>query len=125
MVAPIKHAPVSHLEGVRRRSNVCPPCPAEPRVVHACPLAKLGSCVSPRSTKPFDFWGAASGLAERVKQGTAELAHTVRDTDWRAEIQAFGEDLAEETEELGASAVAAAQHAVDNIEHLPQTVRPA
>lgn len=74
--------------------------------------------------KPFDFWSAASGLADRVKKGTAELATTVRTTDWRAEIQAFGEDLAEETEELGASAISAAQQAVDNLEHLPTTVRP-
>mmetsp|Transcript_14536 Transcript_14536/g.43933 ORF Transcript_14536/g.43933 Transcript_14536/m.43933 type:complete len:464 (+) Transcript_14536:134-1525(+) len=75
--------------------------------------------------KPFDFWSAASGLADRVKKGTAELATTVRTTDWRAEIQAFGEDLAEETEELGASAISAAQQAVDNLEHLPTTAQEA
>ena len=31
-----------------------------------------------RSGKPFDFWGAASGLAERVKKSTVELAREVR-----------------------------------------------
>lgn len=75
------------------------------------------------SSNTFDFWGAASGLAHSVKRTTAELATTVRTTDWKAELQAFGEDLAEETEELSASAFAAAHTAVEGIEHLPQTAQ--
>lgn len=77
------------------------------------------------SSQKFDFWSAASGLADKLKRETADLATTVRTTDWKAEIQAFGEDLVEETEEIGASAVAAAHSAVEGIEHLPQTAQNA
>lgn len=61
-------------------------------------------------------------MAETVKKGTAELATTVRETDWREEIRAFGRDVVEETEELGQSAISVVEHAVEHVEHLPQHV---
>lgn len=71
----------------------------------------------------FNFWGVANAVAETVKRGTVEIASTVRETDWRAEIQAFGRDVLEETEELGQTAVVAVEHAVEHVEQLPQHVR--
>jgi len=75
------------------------------------------------SKAPFDFWGVANAVADTVKRGAGDIASTVRETDWRAEIAAFGKDVVEETEELGHHAVAAVEHAVDTVEHLPQHVR--
>lgn len=70
----------------------------------------------------FNLWGIANAVAETVKKGTAELATTVRETDWREEIRAFGRDVVEETEELGQSAISVVEHAVEHVEHLPQHV---
>ena len=64
----------------------------------------------------------ATSMADSVKRGTAEIATTVKTTDWRAELEAFGKDVMEETEELGNSAVHAVELAVDSVEHLPQQV---
>ena len=72
----------------------------------------------------FNLWGIANAVAETVKKGTAELATTVRETDWREEIRAFGRDVVEETEELGQSAISVVEHAVEHVEHLPQHVSP-
>lgn len=73
----------------------------------------------------FNFWGVANAVAETVKRGTVEIASTVRETDWRAEIQAFGRDVLEETEELGQTAVVAVEHAVEHVEQLPQHAQTA
>lgn len=98
-----------------------------------CSFASLSPLASPCRPKPaaaagsFNFWGVANSLAETVKRGTADLATTVRETDWREEIRAFGKDVLEETEELGQTAVSAVEHAavsaVEHVEHLPQHVR--
>ena len=65
----------------------------------------------------------AASVADTVKQSAAEIATTVKTTDWRAELGAFGKDVLDETEELGQSAVAAVEQAIDNVEQLPQHVR--
>ena len=71
----------------------------------------------------FNFWNMAASVADTVKQSAAEIATTVKTTDWRAELGAFGKDVLDETEELGQSAVAAVEQAIDNVEQLPQHVR--
>ena len=84
------------------------------------------TAVNNRAEQPaaggFNLWGIANAVAETVRKGTAELATTVRDTDWREEIRAFGRDVVEETEELGQSAISVVEHAVEHVEHLPQHV---
>ncbi|GAB4814735.1 hypothetical protein N2152v2_001781 [Parachlorella kessleri] len=53
------------------------------------------------STGPaLSFWGMASALRESVKQRTAELAESLKETDWRKELGAFQQGLKEDSEEL-------------------------
>ena len=63
----------------------------------------------------FDFWGVATAVADTVKRSTAELAGSVRDTDWRAEIEAFGKTMREDTEQLG-------HRTAEVVENIPTTV---
>ncbi|CAL8468843.1 g8384 [Coccomyxa elongata] len=47
----------------------------------------------------FSFWGMATALAENVKKSTADIATSVKETDWRAELQSFSKGVAEDSAE--------------------------
>ena len=92
---------------------------------HARVIARQGGAAAQQHASgggTFNFWNMAATMADTVKASAAEIATTVKTTDWRAELGAFGKDVLDETEELGQSAVAAVEQAIDNVEQLPQQV---
>ena len=60
----------------------------------------------------MSFWGVATALSATVRQQAAQVISAVQETDWRAELNAFQEELLEETEELTAEARETAQDLV-------------
>lgn len=42
------------------------------------------------------FWGVAASLADTVKKNTAEITAGLKDTNWRAELEAFSKGVQEE-----------------------------
>ncbi|PSC74272.1 BSD domain-containing 1 [Micractinium conductrix] len=74
------------------------------------------------------FWGVASVLTATVKAKTAEVLTAVKETDWRAELEAFQQGAKEDAEAVGKGAdvvlhkaVAAAEQLPTALEHLPGT----
>ncbi|KAK9861367.1 hypothetical protein WJX84_006475 [Apatococcus fuscideae] len=57
----------------------------------------------------FSFWGVATALTESVKKSSADLASSVRETDWRAELNAFRQGVTEESQQLTAHTAAAVE----------------
>eukprot|EP00884_Botryococcus_braunii_P018124 jgi/Botrbrau1/4996/Bobra.0396s0022.1 len=62
------------------------------------------------------IWGMATKLADTVKKGTAEIAASVAETNWKAELEAFGKEVAEDAHE-------ASTYTVERLEALPDSVR--
>lgn len=65
----------------------------------------------------FSIWGVASSLAESVKKNTAEITTGLKETNWRAELEAFGKGVQEEEHQLRKETVKRVEVAK---EHLPK-----
>lgn len=63
----------------------------------------------------LSLWGMASALRESVKAKTAELAASIQETDWKAELGAFQAGLKEDSDELQ-------KKTKEAVEHLPAVV---
>ncbi|KAK9814765.1 hypothetical protein WJX72_011153 [[Myrmecia] bisecta] len=73
---------------------------------------------SPTSQRQaFNFWDVAAAVADTVKVGTADIAASVAETNWRAELQAFSQGVRADTQQLGQRTAAAVEEAVA---HLPE-----
>jgi len=81
--------------------------------------ARAAAAVAPES-KVFDFWGVANALADTVKKTTADISASVGETDWRAEIEAFGKGVREDASEVQKHAQKAARDGASKLEQLPQ-----
>ncbi|KAK9807324.1 hypothetical protein WJX73_001726 [Symbiochloris irregularis] len=46
----------------------------------------------------FSWWGVASALADTVRKNTADIAASVKETDWRAELESFRQGVAQDAE---------------------------
>ena len=47
-----------------------------------------------------NFWGVAASLADTVKKNTAEITAGLKETNWKAELEAFGKGVREEEQVL-------------------------
>ena len=68
----------------------------------------------------FSLWGVASSLADTVKKNTAEITTGLKETNWRAELEAFSKGVREEEHQLRKETVKRVEVAK---EHLPKDVR--
>lgn len=68
----------------------------------------------------FSLWGVASSLADTVKKNTAEITTGLKETNWRAELEAFSKGVREEEHHLRKETVKRVEVAK---EHLPKDVR--
>lgn len=68
----------------------------------------------------FSLWGVAASLADTVKRNTAEITTGLKETNWRAELEAFGKGVREEEHQLRKETVKRVEVAK---EHLPKDVR--
>ncbi|KAK9868344.1 hypothetical protein WJX84_011259 [Apatococcus fuscideae] len=57
----------------------------------------------------FSFWGVAAAISDTLKKSTADIASSVRDTDWGAELNAFRQGVTEESQQLKANTAAAVE----------------
>lgn len=48
----------------------------------------------------FSLWGVASSLADSVKKNTTEITTGLKETNWRAELEAFSKGVREEEHQL-------------------------
>ena len=48
----------------------------------------------------FSLWGVASAFADTVRKNTAEVTTGLKETNWRAELEAFGKGVREEEHQL-------------------------
>lgn len=55
------------------------------------------------------FWSVATTLTDTVKQRTAAITASIKETDWRAELGGLQKELKSETAELGIHALAASE----------------
>lgn len=65
-------------------------------------------------------WGVAASLADTVKRNTAEITAGLKETNWRAEIEAFGKGVREEEQVLRHETAKRVEVAK---EHFPKDVR--
>ncbi|KAL3158911.1 hypothetical protein ABBQ32_011625 [Trebouxia sp. C0010 RCD-2024] len=65
----------------------------------------------------FSLWGVAASLADTVKRNTAEITTGLKETNWRAELEAFGKGVREEEHQLRKETVKRVEVAK---EHLPK-----
>lgn len=68
----------------------------------------------------FSLWGVAASLADTVKKTTAEITTGLKETNWRAELEAFSKGVREEEHQLRKETVKRVEVAKD---HLPKDVR--
>ncbi len=68
----------------------------------------------------FSLWGVASSLADSVKKNTAEITTGLKETNWRAELEAFSKGVREEEHQLRKETAKRVEVAK---EHLPKDVR--
>ena len=68
----------------------------------------------------FSLWGVAASLADTVKRNTAEITTGLKETNWRAELEAFGKGVRDEEHQLRMETVKRVEVAK---EHLPKDVR--
>ena len=72
------------------------------------------------------IWSVASALKDVVKQQTAEITASLQNTDWKSELNAFQEELKEETVEIGQKAKEVTedlgQKTIEAAKSLPQVV---
>lgn len=68
----------------------------------------------------FSLWGVAASLADTVKKNTAEITTGLKETNWRAELEAFSKGVREEEHQLRKETVTRVEVAK---EHLPKDVR--
>ena len=77
----------------------------------------------PQSKDPtgpsFSLWGVATSLADSVKKNTAEITTGIKETNWRAELEAFSKGVREEEHQLRKETVKRVEVAK---EHLPKDV---
>lgn len=66
------------------------------------------------------FWGVAASLADTVKKNTAEITAGLKETNWRAELEAFSKGVREEEQVLRHETAKRVEVAK---EHLPKDVR--
>jgi len=75
--------------------------------------------VSSKDQAGFSLWGVASSLADSVKKNTAEITTGLKETNWRAELEAFSKGVREEEHQLRKETVKRVEVAK---EHLPKDV---
>lgn len=86
-----------------------------------CMLRSTDSVQSKESAgASFSLWGVASSLADTVKKNTAEITTGLKETNWRAELEAFSKGVREEEHQLRKETV---KHVEVAKEHLPKDVR--
>lgn len=73
--------------------------------------------VSSKDQAGFSIWGVASSLADSVKKNTAEITTGLKETNWRAELEAFSKGVREEEHQLRKETVKRVEVAK---EHLPK-----
>ena len=75
--------------------------------------------ISSKDQAGFSLWGVASSLADSVKKNTAEITTGLKETNWRAELEAFSKGVREEEHQLRKETVKRVEVAK---EHLPKDV---
>ncbi|KAL0039467.1 hypothetical protein WJX79_009469 [Trebouxia sp. C0005] len=73
--------------------------------------------ISSKDQAGFSLWGVASSLADSVKKNTAEITTGLKETNWRAELEAFSKGVREEEHQLRKETVKRVEVAK---EHLPK-----
>lgn len=69
----------------------------------------------------FSLWGVASAFADTVRKNTAEVTTGLKETNWRAELEAFGKGVRDEEQQLRKET----SKQVEVVkERLPKQVRP-
>lgn len=68
----------------------------------------------------FDIWSVASVISSTVKQRAGEFVKSVQETDWRAEISAFGTEVQKDTKTLSKNTAEFVEHLPEVVEHLPE-----
>lgn len=71
-----------------------------------------------RPQQAFSLWGMASALADNVRKNTADIASSVRDTDWKAELEAFKKGVSEDSQVVQQQTAKAIQEGRTKLEHL-------
>ncbi len=103
---------------LRRREYCCRAVLISVSTIRLLHMPEQTGCISGRPSSDagsFSLWGVAAALSDSVKKGTADLASSVRDTDWRAELNAFRQGVTDESQQLKVSTAAA-------VEQLPSRV---
>ena len=107
---------------VRKRIMLC-------SVINMCCPPDCASCMFRSSdsvqskesaSASFSLWGVASSLVDTVKMNTAEITTGLKETNWRAELEAFSKGVREEEHQLRKETVKRVEVAK---EHLPKDVR--
>jgi hypothetical protein len=91
------------------------------------PQREEGEDAASSSAKPaagFNIWGVAAVVTQNLKAQVGEVVHSVKATDWTAELSSFRGGVSEETKVIKENTVKLAQHIPEVVAPLPGKASP-